>query len=119
MKVMSMADSLGGVSMPIIYTPQVVFNTRHGARLIWKRLFEMRVGCTDFLAIITYTRYKNPNSQPLSVSQLYLKGNVIHDEFDNVNPDVVNQALNKATPTTKPTTQTTISLGLILIKMEK
>ena len=43
-------------------------------------------GCTDFTAIITYP---DTNTQiPSHYSYTYtLKGSVIHDEFDNINPD--------------------------------
>jgi hypothetical protein len=49
-------------------------------------------GCTDFEAIITY-----PNTEthiPSKYKYTYtIKGEVIVDEFENVNPDKVNKAL--------------------------
>ena len=53
-------------------------------------------GCTDFEAIISYP---NITTQiPSHYSYTYtLKGKVIHDEFDNVNPDEYNANLNSNT----------------------
>ena len=53
-------------------------------------------GCTNFEAIISYP---NTTTQiPSHYSYTYtLKGKVIHDEFDNVNPDEYNANLNSNT----------------------
>ena len=49
-------------------------------------------GCTDFVAIITYPDIKT--QIPSHYSYTYtIKGNVIKDEFDNVNPDEYNSSL--------------------------
>ena len=50
-------------------------------------------GCTDFVAIITYpnTKTQIPNHYSYTYN---LKGRVINDEFDNVNPDEYNAKLN-------------------------
>lgn len=55
-------------------------------------------GCTDFVAIITYP---NTTTQiPSHYSYTYtLKGNVINEEFDNVNPDEVNAKLDETSIT--------------------
>jgi len=97
------ADSLGGVSNAYNITPQDSVLNRHGAQAYMEKVIRDAGGCTDFIAIITYPDTKTQIPSHYSFTYT-LKGNVIHDEFDNVNPDVVNQALNKATPTTKPTT---------------
>ena len=62
-------------------------------------------GCTDFVAIITYPDTKT--QIPSHYSYTYtLKGKVINDEFDNVNPDEYNAKLNSSTSTSKPSSTT-------------
>jgi len=51
-------------------------------------------GCTDFVAIITYPDTKTQIPSHYSFTYT-LMGNVINDEFDNVNPDEVNAAINE------------------------
>ena len=53
-------------------------------------------GCTNFEAIISYpnTTTQIPNHYSYTYT---LKGKVIHDEFDNVNPDEYNANLNSNT----------------------
>ena len=61
-------------------------------------------GCTDFVAIITYP---NTSTQiPSHYSYTYtINGNVIKDEFDNVNPDEYNSSLgNSSSESTNNTT---------------
>lgn len=88
------ADSLGGVSNAYNITPQNSTLNRHGGQAYMERAIREANGCTDFVAIITY-----PNTTthiPSHYSYTYtLKGNVINDEFDNINPDDVNTALEE------------------------
>ncbi|MGL5354098.1 MAG: DNA/RNA non-specific endonuclease [Clostridium sp.] len=86
------ADSLGGVSNAYNITPQNSTLNRNGDQAYMEKVIRDAGGCTDFVAIITYP---NSNTQiPSHYSYTYtLKGNVINDEFDNVNPDEVNANL--------------------------
>ncbi|KNY30165.1 stalk domain-containing protein [Pseudobacteroides cellulosolvens] len=100
------ADSLGGVSNAYNITPQNSVLNRYGDQAYMEKVIRDAGGCTDFIAIITYPDTKTQIPSHYSFKYT-LKGNVIQDEFDNVNPDVVNQTLNKTTtPTIKPTPTT-------------
>lgn len=99
------ADSLGGVSNAYNITPQNSTLNRHGDQAYLEDAIRKAGGATNFEAIITY-----PNTQtqiPSSYQYTYtLKGNVIVDTFDNVNPDEVNAVLGL---TEKPTNGTNTS----------
>lgn len=86
------ADSLGGVSNAYNITPQNSTLNRHGDQAYMEDAIRRAGGATNFEAIITY-----PNTEtqiPSSYKYTYtIKGNVIVDEFDNVNPDEVNESL--------------------------
>lgn len=86
------ADSLGGVSNAYNITPQDSTLNRHGDQAYMEDVIRRAAGATDFEAIITY-----PNTEtqiPSSYQYTYtVKGNVIVDTFDNVNPDEVNSSL--------------------------
>jgi len=86
------ADALGGVSNAYNITPQESTLNRHGNQAYMERVIRDAGGVTNFEAIITY-----PNTEtqiPSSYQYTYtLKGNVIVDTFDNVNPDKVNESL--------------------------
>jgi len=86
------ADSLGGVSNAYNITPQDSTLNRHGDQAYMEDAIRRAGGATNFEAIITY-----PNTEtqiPSSYQYTYtLKGNVIVDTFDNVNPDEVNASL--------------------------
>ena len=86
------ADSLGGVSNAYNITPQNSTLNRHGDQAYMEKVIRDAGGCTDFVAIITYP---NTNTQiPSHYSYTYtINGNVINDEFDNVNPDEYNSSL--------------------------
>ncbi len=88
------ADSLGGVSNAYNITPQESTLNRHGDQAYMEQVIREAKGCTDFLALITYpdTETQIPSHYSFTYT---LKGKVIHDEFDNVNPDEVNKALVK------------------------
>ncbi|SEN16806.1 DNA/RNA non-specific endonuclease [Paenisporosarcina quisquiliarum] len=86
------ADSLGGVSNAYNITPQDSTLNRHGDQAYMEDAIRKAGGATNFEVIITYS---NTETQiPSSYQYTYtLKGNVIVDTFDNVNPDEVNASL--------------------------
>lgn len=89
------ADSLGGVSNAYNITPQNSTLNRHGDQAYMEENIRKAGGCTDFEAIITYPDTKT--QIPSHYSYTYtLKGKVIHDEFDNINPDEYNSSLNSS-----------------------
>lgn len=85
------ADSLGGVSNAYNITPQDSALNRHGDQAYMEEVIRKAGGATHFEAIITY-----PNNQtqiPSSYKYTYtIMGNEIVDEFDNVDPEVVNES---------------------------
>ncbi|WP_054943639.1 DNA/RNA non-specific endonuclease [Paenibacillus ihuae] len=86
------ADSLGGVSNAYNITPQDSTLNRHGDQAYMEDAIRKAGGATNFEAIITYPNTKT--QIPSSYQYTYtLKGNVIIDKFDNVNPDEVNASL--------------------------
>ena len=87
------ADSLGGVSNAYNITPQNSTLNRHGDQAYMEKAIREAGGCKDFVAIITYPDTKT--QIPSHYSYTYtIKGNVVKDEFDNVNPDKYNASLN-------------------------
>ncbi len=90
------ADSLGGVANAYNITPQNSVLNRHGDQAYMEKVIRDAGGCEDFVATITY---------PDTVTQIpshykfeyILKGYQVVDEFDNVNPDEVNAAINAQT----------------------
>ena len=89
------ADSLGGVSNAYNITPQNSILNRHGDQAYMEENIRKAGGCTNFEAIITYPDTKT--QIPSHYSYTYtLKGEVIHDEFDNINPDEYNSSLNSS-----------------------
>jgi hypothetical protein len=90
------ADSLGGVSNAYNITPQNSTLNRHGDQAYMEKAIREAGGCTDFIAIITYP---NTTTQiPSHYSYTYtIKGKVINDEFDNINPDEYNSSLGIST----------------------
>lgn len=83
------ADSLGGVSNAYNITPQNSTLNRHGDQAYMEDAIRKAGGCTDFVAIITYP--DTTTQIPSHYSYTYiLNGNVINDEFDNINPDEYN-----------------------------
>ena len=89
------ADALGGVSNAYNITPQNSTLNRNGDQAYMEKVIRDAGGCTDFTAIITY-----PNTEtqiPSHYDYTYtIHGNVIHDSFDNGNPDTVNQTATSA-----------------------
>lgn len=80
------ADSLGGVSNAYNITPQDSTLNRHGDQAYMEKVIRDAGGCTDFVAVIAYS---DTNTQiPSHYSYTYtINGEVMNDEFDNVNPD--------------------------------
>lgn len=80
------ADSLGGVSNAYNITPQNSTLNRHGDQAYMEKIIRDAGGCTNFVAIITYP---NTTTQiPSHYSYTYtINGNVINDEFRNINPN--------------------------------
>jgi len=82
------ADSLGGVANAYNITPQDSTLNRYGDQAYMESVIRSAGGCTDFVAIITYPN--NETQIPSHYSFTYtINDYVIHDEFDNVNPDSV------------------------------
>lgn len=86
------ADSLGGVSNAYNITPQDSTLNRHGDQAYMEDGIRKAGGATNFEAIITYpdTDTQIPSTYQYTYT---LRGSVIVDKFDNVNPDEVNGAL--------------------------
>ena len=97
------ADSLGGVSNAYNITPQDSILNRHGDQAYMEKIIRDAGGCTNFEAIISYpnTTTQIPNHYHYTYK---IKGNVITDDFDNVNPDAVNKSLDERTVETPNTT---------------
>lgn len=90
------ADSLGGVSNAYNITPQNSTLNRHGDQAYMEKVIRDAGGCTDFIAIITYP--DTTTQIPSHYSYTYtINGNVINDEFDNINPDEYNANLDSNT----------------------
>ncbi|CAI3549181.1 DNA/RNA non-specific endonuclease [Clostridium neonatale] len=100
------ADSLGGVSNAYNITPQNSTLNRHGDQAYMEKVIRDAGGCTDFTAIITYP--DTTTQIPSHYSYTYtIKGNVVNDEFDNINPDEYNANLEKNTASNNATSSNT------------
>ncbi|NCC15927.1 MAG: hypothetical protein EOM28_06200 [Clostridia bacterium] len=111
------ADSLGGVSNAYNITPQNSTLNRHGDQAYMEKWIRDAGGCTNFEATITY-----PNTQtqiPSKYKFTYtLNGDVIVDEFENINPDdtVSNssqEVISNSTPKVAPQVTTEGDLSKI------
>lgn len=88
------ADSLGGVSNAYNITPQNSTLNRHGDQAYMEKNIRDAGGCIDFEAVITYPDMET--QIPSHYHYTYtLKGNVITEDFDNVDPDKVNGSLSE------------------------
>ncbi|WP_346898760.1 DNA/RNA non-specific endonuclease [Clostridium sp. UBA7503] len=97
------ADSLGGVSNAYNITPQNSILNRHGDQAYMEKVIRDAGGCTEFVAMITYP--DTTTQIPSHYSYTYtINGNVINDEFDNVNPDEYNASLETNTSTNNSNT---------------
>jgi len=88
------ADSLGGVSNAYNITPQNSTMNRYGDQAYMEKNIRDAGGCTDFEAIITYpsTTTQIPSHYHYTYT---LNGNIITEDFDNVNPDEVNKTISE------------------------
>lgn len=86
------ADSLGGVSNAYNITPQDSTLNRHGDQAYMEKVIRDAGGASDFEAIISYpdTKTQIPSHYKYTYT---IRGNEIVDEFDNKNPDHVNEEL--------------------------
>lgn len=88
------ADSLGGVSNAYNITPQNSTLNRHGDQAYMEKVIRDAGGCEKFFATITY-----PNTITQIPSRYHyeyiLNGETVVDDFDNVNPDEINNAIIK------------------------
>jgi len=80
------ADCLGGVSNAYNITPQESTLNRHGDQAYMEAVIRQAGGCSQFVAIISYSDTKTQIPSHYSYTYM-LKGNEINDEFDNVNPE--------------------------------
>lgn len=89
---MSLLILLGGVSNAYNITPQDSTLNRHGDQAYMEDSIRKAGGATNFEATITYpdTETQIPSHYKYTYT---LKGNKIVDEFDNGNPDEVNESL--------------------------
>lgn len=86
------ADSLGGVSNAYNITPQNSTLNRHGDQAYMEKVIRDAGGCEEFFATITYpdTTTQIPSHYHY---EYILKGEKVVDDFDNVNPDEINEAI--------------------------
>ncbi len=86
------ADSLGGVSNAYNITPQESTLNRHGDQAYMEKVIRTAGGAQHFEAIITYpdTETQIPSHYHYTYT---VKGNQVVDDFDNENPDDVNESL--------------------------
>lgn len=91
------ADSLGGVANAYNITPQEATLNRHGDQAYMEKAIRDAGGATDFEAIITY-----PNTEtqiPSKYKYTYtINGHTVVDEFENKNPDKINEDLGLTKP---------------------
>jgi hypothetical protein len=86
------ADSLGGVSNAYNITPQDSTLNRHGDQAYMEKVIRDAGGCEKFFATITYP--DTTTQVPSNYHYKYiLNGENVVDDFDNVNPDEINNAI--------------------------
>lgn len=88
------ADSLGGVANAYNITPQNRILNRHGNQAYMEKGIRAAGGCKRFVATITY-----PNTTTQIPSHYHfeyiLNGKNVIDDFDNINPDEANSAMQR------------------------
>jgi len=91
------ADSLGGVSNAYNITPQDSTLNRYGDQAYMEDTIREAGGCTDFFAVI---EYPDTDTQiPALYQYTYvINGEIIQDEFANVNPDDISIEQPSASP---------------------
>lgn len=99
------ADSLGGVANAYNITPQNSTLNRHGDQAYMEKIIRDAGGCTNFVAIITYpnTETQIPDHYTFTYTVF---GDVIVDEFDNINPDEANVSTETGTGNTETKSDT-------------
>lgn len=104
------ADSLGGVSNAYNITPQNSTLNRHGNQAYMEKVIRDAGGCENFVANITYpdTTTQIPSHYHY---EYVLKGNIIVDDFDNVNPDEANASIGTQTAVIETTTGATTNVA--------
>ncbi len=107
------ADSLGGVANAYNITPQQSTLNRHGNQAYMEKSIRDAGGATNFVAIITYP---NTTTQiPSHYSYTYtLNGNIINDEFDNLDPDAENQSISDLPTSNSSSIEETPSFGTVV-----
>jgi len=116
------ADSLGGENSKFNITPQNSTLNRYGDQAYMEDTIRkaIRAGSkvSDFEAIITY-----PNTETQIPSQYkyiyYIDGEKVVDEFDNVNPDEVNAALDESNSEEDYSSLETDNPSMTIIKLDK
>jgi hypothetical protein len=88
------ADSLGGVANAYNITPQDSTLNRHGNQAYMEKVIRDAGGCDDFVATITYpdTTTQIPSKYRF---EYLLNGTRIVDEFENRDPEKINQTDNE------------------------
>lgn len=118
-----LADSLGGVANAYNITPQESTLNRHGDQAYMESIMRDTLYAggtvTNILAIITYPN--NTTQIPSHYSFTYtLNGEVMNDEFDNVNPDVANESINETeTQEDTSTNDTSVDSNVTIIELDK
>ena len=87
------ADSLGGVSNAYNITPQNSTLNRHGDQAYMEEMIRKAGGAKNFEAIITYPNTKTQIPSHYKYSFTLPSGKKVVMEFDNVDPDKVNEQL--------------------------
>jgi hypothetical protein len=105
------ADSLGGVANAYNITPQDSTLNRHGDQAYMEQVIRDAGTCSNFVAIITYPNHQTQTPSHYSFTYT-INGNVINDEFDNVNPDEVNASINENITNYDTKAVSIISVGL-------
>jgi len=86
------ADSLGGVSNAYNITPQNSILNRHGNQAYMEKVILDAGGCENFFAVITYPDTSSQIPSHYHYEYILNNSNIIED-FDNVNPDEVNNKI--------------------------
>ena len=105
------ADSMGGKNNAYNITPQNSALNRYGDQAYMESVIRSAGGCTDFEAIITYpnTSTQIPSHYKFTYT---INGNVIVDEFDNVDP-------NSVPVVEEPTTDTSANSNIKITSVDK
>lgn len=86
------ADSLGGVSNAYNITPQNSALNRYGNQAYMERVIRDAGGCERFFAVITYHDTSSQIPSHYHYEYILLGENIV-DDFDNVDPDEINNKI--------------------------